>query len=83
MKGDKMKQLNNNTAIYMRLSRDDENYGDSVSIETQRTILTQFAKENGFHVFDEYVDDGWAFKICPAPSVVHILIKQHEKQKVS
>ena len=26
-----------NTALYMRLSRDDENYGDSVSIETQRT----------------------------------------------
>ena len=28
-----------NTALYMRLSRDDENFGDSVSIETQRTIL--------------------------------------------
>ncbi len=23
-----------NTALYMRLSRDDENYGDSISIET-------------------------------------------------
>ena len=38
-----MKQPNSaklyNTALYMRLSRDDENYGDSVSIETQRTIL--------------------------------------------
>lgn len=51
-----MKQPNNNTAIYMRLSHDDENYGDSVSIETQRTILTQFAGENGFHVVDEYVE---------------------------
>ena len=60
MKGDYMKQPNNNTAIYMRLSHDDENYGDSVSIETQRTILTQFAGENGFHVVDEYVDDGWS-----------------------
>ena len=47
-----------NTALYMRLSRDDENYGDSVSIETQRTILRQFAKENLLHVVDEYVDDG-------------------------
>ena len=27
-----------NTALYMRLSRDDENYGDSVSIETQELI---------------------------------------------
>ena len=33
-----------NTALYMRLSRDDENYGDSVSIEPQRTILQQYAK---------------------------------------
>ena len=42
-----MKQPNSaklyNTALYMRLSRDDENYGDSVSIETQRTILRQYA----------------------------------------
>lgn len=51
-----MKQLNNNTALYMRLSRDDENFGDSVSIETQRTILNQFVRENGLHVVDEYVE---------------------------
>ena len=43
-----------NTALYMRLSRDDENYGDSVSIETQRTILQQYAKEQGLHVVGEY-----------------------------
>lgn len=45
-----------NTALYMRLSRDDENYGDSVSIETQRTILQQFAKDNDLHVVGEYID---------------------------
>ena len=44
----------------MRLSRDDENYGDSVSIETQRTILQQFAKDNDLHVIGEYIDDGWS-----------------------
>jgi len=27
-----------NTALYMRLSRDDENYGDSVSIETHELL---------------------------------------------
>ena len=46
-----------NTALYMRLSRDDENFGDSVSIETQRTILRQFAKENNLRVYDEYIDE--------------------------
>ena len=35
-----------NTALYMRLSRDDETYGDSVSIETQRMILQKYAEEN-------------------------------------
>ena len=49
-----------NTALYYRLSRDDENFGDSVSIETQKTILQQFARDNQFHVVDEYIDDGWS-----------------------
>ena len=49
-----------NTALYMRLSRDDESYGDSVSIETQRTILRRFAEENNLYVVGEYIDDGWS-----------------------
>ena len=49
-----------NTALYMRLSRDDENYGDSVSIETQRTILQQFAKDSDLHAVGEYIGDGWS-----------------------
>ena len=49
-----------NTALYMRLSRDDETYGDSISIETQRTILRNYAAENGFSSVTEYVDDGWS-----------------------
>ena len=50
-----------NTALYMRLSRDDENYGDSVSIETQRTTLHQYVAEHPeFHVVSEFVDDGWS-----------------------
>ena len=54
-----MKQPNN-TALYMRLSRDDESYGDSVSIETQRMILRQFCEEKGFRIIDEYIDDGYS-----------------------
>ena len=59
-----MKQPSNtkiyHTALYMCLSRDDENYGDSISIETQRTILRQYAIEHGLQIFSEYVDDGWS-----------------------
>ena len=57
-----------NTALYMRLSRDDESYGDSVSIETQRTILQQYVREQGLHVVGEYVDDGWSGTNFERPS---------------
>lgn len=63
-----MKQQIYNTALYLRLSRDDENFGDSVSIETQRTILREFAKENNLYVVDEYVDDGWSGTNFERPS---------------
>ena len=49
-----------NTALYMRLSQDDRNYGDSISIETQRIVLRKFAHDNNLLVADEYVDDGWS-----------------------
>lgn len=55
-----MNQPNYNTALYMRLSRDDEGYGDSISIETQRTILRKFAQDNQLRIYDEYIDDGWS-----------------------
>ncbi len=44
----------------MRLSRDDEGYGDSIRIETQRTILRKFAQDNQLRIYDEYIDDGWS-----------------------
>ena len=34
--------------------------GDSESIKTQKTMLTQYAKEHGFMVVEIYVDDGWS-----------------------
>lgn len=44
----------------MRLSKDDEGFGDSASIETQRTILRKYAVDNCINIVDEYVDDGWS-----------------------
>ena len=37
-----------NTALYMRLSRDDENYGDSVSIETSEPFYSSTQRIRGF-----------------------------------
>ena len=49
-----------NSALYLRLSRDDELQGDSSSIVTQRQMLRKYAGEHGINVYDEYVDDGWS-----------------------
>ena len=55
-----MKQPIYNTALYLRLSRDDEQQGDSGSIQTQRMMLRDYAQTHGFNVVSEYVDDGWS-----------------------
>lgn len=43
---------------YCRLSRDDENYGTSVSIETQRKVLEDYCQAHGYTIGDFYCDDG-------------------------
>lgn len=48
------------TALYCRLSRDDELQGESLSIENQKRILEIFAREQGLRNCKFYVDDGWS-----------------------
>lgn len=40
------------TALYCRLSCDDDNDGESLSIENQKKLLTQYADEKGFSTLD-------------------------------
>ena len=47
-------------ALYVRLSRDDENEGDSNSIAHQIEILTRYAKEHGITNYKIYKDDGYS-----------------------
>lgn len=47
-------------ALYARLSRDDENEGDSNSIAHQIEILTKYAKEHGITNYKIYKDDGYS-----------------------
>ena len=46
------------TALYCRLSQDDELKGDSNSIINQKAILSEYATKNGFTNCKYYVDDG-------------------------
>ena len=46
------------TALYERLSRDDELQGESNSITNQKHLLEEYAKKNGFDQFRHFTDDG-------------------------
>ena len=46
------------TALYERLSRDDELNGESNSISNQKKLLEQYAKEHGFTNLVHFTDDG-------------------------
>ncbi|MCH5341944.1 MAG: recombinase family protein [Acetatifactor sp.] len=56
------------TALYCRLSRDDELEGDSNSILNQKTILEKYAKENRFRNLRFFVDDGYSGTTFDRPS---------------
>ena len=48
------------TALYERLSRDDELVGDSNSIVNQKKYLESYAQQQGFQNFVHYTDDGYS-----------------------
>ena len=50
---------NYSVGIYCRLSRDDEQARESVSIGTQRSMLTDYCNENLYSIYDVYIDDGF------------------------
>ncbi len=60
-----MKQPIYNTALYLRLSRDDELQGESGSIQTQRMILRDYAQTHNLHVVDEYVEATFIIELNP------------------
>ncbi len=56
------------TALYCRLSQDDGNVGDSVSIQSQKAILEKYAREMGKTAYSFYVDDGYSGTNFQRPS---------------
>ena len=51
---------NEKAAIYCRLSQDDGSVGESGSIQTQKTLLTQYCNEHKITISGYYCDDGWS-----------------------
>ena len=44
-------------ALYIRLSKEDENEGPSGSVTNQKSLLDEFVKKHRLSVYDTYVDD--------------------------
>ncbi len=70
-----MKQLESDkiTALYCRLSRDDELSGESNSITNQKSILSKYAKDNNFQNIKFFVDDGYSGTTFTRPAFMEIM----------
>ena len=70
-----MKQLESDkiTALYCRLSRDDEMAGESNSIKNQKSILSKYAKDNNFQNIKFFVDDGYSGTTFTRPAFMEIM----------
>lgn len=61
------------TALYCRLSQEDERQGESLSIENQKMILSRYAKEHHFSNTVYFVDDGYSGTRFDRPGVQKML----------
>ena len=77
-----MGQSNNEkiTALYCRLSRDDELAGESNSIKNQKSILSKYAKDNNFINTHFFVDDGYSGTSFTRPAFMEMMEFAENKQ---
>lgn len=47
-------------ALYIRLSKEDDNESESQSVTNQRSMLREYAQKHSLYVYDEYIDDGYS-----------------------
>ena len=88
-----MKQLESDkiTALYCRLSRDDELAGESNSIKNQKLILSKYAEDNKFQNIKFFVDDGYSgttftrpafmkmMELAESGKIATIIVKDHSR----
>ena len=83
------------TALYERLSRDDDNAGDSNSIVNQKKYLESYAQQRGYTNCRHYTDDGWSGGNFERPAwkqliadieagkVAHVIVKDMSRAGLS
>ena len=75
-------QKNYKVGIYVRLSRDDERAGESLSIENQKMMLSKYCEEQGYNEYSIYCDDGASGTSFDRPGVSR-LIKDAKDGKIN
>ena len=77
-----MKQLESDkiTALYCRLSRDDELAGESNSIKNQKLILSKYAEDNKFQNVKFFVDDGYSGTTFSRPAFMEMMELAENRQ---
>lgn len=61
------------TALYCRLSNEDDQEGESNSISNQRAILLKYAQDHGFRNTQFFVDDGYTGTNFDRPAMQELL----------
>jgi len=67
-------------ALYIRLSKEDDNTVESESITNQRSLLQDFCTRNRIYVYDEYIDDGFSGGNFERPSFKRMVEDIERKQ---
>ena len=69
-------------ALYIRLSKEDENEGPSESVTNQKSLLYEFVQQRRLFVYDTYIDDGWSGTNFDRPEFQR-MIRDIEAKKVN
>lgn len=67
-------------ALYIRLSKEDENEGPSQSVQNQESLLREFVQQQHLQVVDTYIDDGWSGTNFERPSFQRMLADIESKK---
>ena len=68
-----IRDIGKRTALYERLSKDDEQQGESNSILNQKQYLEEYAHKNGFVNIQHFTDDGYTGRNFNRPGFQEML----------
>jgi DNA invertase Pin-like site-specific DNA recombinase len=80
--GENLNNAGYNVGLYLRFSKDDGQACDSSSIQTQKLMLEKYCGDNGYKIYDFYIDDGYTGLNFDRPDFQRLL-RDIENKKVN